>query len=250
MRAITYVVTMHHGKVVSWHGPGAEFGNVEIFVPAIGTKVGPVIQEEKSVTRGIRIRTRVGWEVAHAVLAPNGHDVRAFVGGDGLRRVIAEGIDRSREMREQPVGNLFARRIFAIPKEPDGSKPGVQRSRERLDNDGARGVDKDQVIDALANLCELIDNLETDDTTSRPTPNMVGPLRLATFHLLNKLDSHPIHAAIEFLGGFHEGREESPNGPVRRDLANLGVRGRATATIGNQEELFGSSPRTTLQKSR
>ncbi|QBZ57336.1 hypothetical protein PoMZ_02260 [Pyricularia oryzae] len=172
----------------------------------------------------------VGGKVADAILAPDGHDLGALVLGDRLGCVVGEGRDRGGKA--------------------DGCEPGVQGLGEGLNGHGARSVDDDHVLDLVAGLDELVDNLKGDDTTGGPASKAVGSDGLAALHLFDELGRHAVDTAVVLLGGLHEGREETPDGVVGTDVAHLGVRGGAAASVGYHEEVAGGGLVATMQQHR
>ena len=73
----------------------------------------------------VRVRPRVGVLLAHAVLAPDGHDVGAFRRGDGRGVVGGEGVDGGGEVGQQPGGQAVDGAV-AFAEESDGAKEAVQ----------------------------------------------------------------------------------------------------------------------------
>ncbi|GKT45117.1 uncharacterized protein ColSpa_05297 [Colletotrichum spaethianum] len=201
------------------------------------------------MARGIGVWARVGGKVADTVLAPDGHNVGALLLGDRLGSVVAEGSNTGGEVGKEPRGNLLVV-VVSLTEEADGGEPGVKALGERLDGDGAGGVNDDEVLDALAGLGELVDNLIGDDTARGPTSQGVGTFGLSRLHSLNELGSHTVDTALVLLRGLHEGGEETPDRPLAGDLADLGVGGCAATAVGYHPQVLGGGAGASLEKDR
>lgn len=152
---------MHHREMIARHMPHRHFIHIEILVPPVWAEVRPVVKQEQSMALGIRLRPRIGREVADAVLAPDCRDFGAEILGNRLGSVITQRGHRSREMWQKPRRDLGR---VAIAEEADGGEPGVESLRESFNGDGTGGVNNDQVLDLLAGFDELIYDLEGDHT--------------------------------------------------------------------------------------
>lgn len=142
-------------------------------------------------------------------------------------------------MGEEPGGETVDGAV-AFAEEADGTEEAVQGPRQGFDDQWARCVDEDEGFDFIAHVDELADCLVGDDPAGGPASDVIWPLWLPSFDLLDELGRDADDAAHVLLGCLAVRGGEAPNGDLRIDLVEEDVRGRCTATVRNKPEaLFG-----------
>ncbi|KAG9966741.1 polyketide synthase, partial [Aureobasidium melanogenum] len=236
---------LHHGEVVAAHHTELHLIAAELS-PTVVSEVSAVVQQPLHGCRVLLLswwRARVTRVTSNTITAPDS------VGLDRLQRrlrlVVRERTNGGAEVRKQPLGSLG--RVTST-KETNLIEEDMETLRKRCKVDGARGVKKKQALDFFAVGKQSLSNGVGNDTTSRPTTDDVGALRLASLDLSKVEERDSLNATSPVSRVLHKRAVESKGSNIRANVRYADIRCSRTRTIGQEEDLLGGNLSIALEK--